>query len=203
MEGCRCGRVRSRKTSDRRSQSSTHFHYQTPLLPDCTDWRDSASRPDRKFHFRLKYFKEQWRYRNSFSILWSEAFLAVWVTVTKVITIVEVRTVNPVENNHRVRKYSSIELKISATRIMKILLLWNILPVSWSCLGEAAWVRGAHLVALCDQVSTSVDHGEHTGLTWPGPTVHCRAGEPRPQQVGLTEEVEEFLHTWLDIFARC
>ena len=75
-------------------------------------------------------------------------------------------------------------------------LKYGILPVSFSNLGEAARLRGAHVIALSDQVSAGVEQREHTGLSRAGPPVHRRAGEPGRQPVRLAEEVEQLLHTW-------
>ena len=63
-------------------------------------------------------------------------------------------------------------------------------------------MRGAHVIALSDQVSASVEQREHTGLSRAGPPVHRRAGEPGRQLVGLAEEVEQLLHTWMCIISR-
>ena len=49
--------------------------------------------------------------------------------------------------------------------------------ISCPCLGEAAWVRSVHLVAVSPELPPLVCHGEHAGLAWPCAAVHRGAGE--------------------------
>ena len=49
--------------------------------------------------------------------------------------------------------------------------------ISCACLGEAAWVRSVHLVAVSPELPPLVCHGEHAGLAWPRPPVHRGARE--------------------------